>query len=109
MGRWARSSRAATTSCNRRRNPHPLNLQQEGQPRRLPLFLRAESCTFLEYKLTLVFVSSFKDAGTEGEVPLEEVTFAVGQVQITYVPTLANGKPGTPVKSGWNFVENKEA
>jgi type VI secretion system secreted protein Hcp len=51
---------------------------------------------FLQYELKDVLISSFKDAGTEGELPLEEVSFHFDGLQMSYVPVV-NGRPGDPI------------
>lgn len=52
---------------------------------------------FLQYELSDILVSSLKDAGTEGEYPLEEVTFSYGKIVYKYVPILPTGQPGQPI------------
>jgi len=38
--------------------------------------------------------------------PLDVVHVDYGRVQITYVPQLPTGGPGTPVTTGFDFISN---
>lgn len=58
---------------------------------------------YLEYKLEDVLVSSFQDAGNQGEAPLEQVSFNYAKIEMTYRQTLPDGSLGPPVKAGFDF------
>jgi len=67
-------------------------------PRALLMARRnSPNVVFLQYELSDVLVSSFKDVGTEGEYPLEEVTFTYAKIEFKYVPILPTGQPGSPI------------
>lgn len=63
--------------------------------------------TFLQLKLRTVVVSAYAFSAGDGGPGTETVTFAYGQVQVTYVPqNPATGQAGTPVVAGWDRVRN---
>jgi type VI secretion system secreted protein Hcp len=66
---------------------------------------------YMEYKLTDVLVSSVRPGGSSkgGEtLPLEEVSFNYGKLEITYTQTdQKTGKPKGDVKANWDLVANK--
>ncbi len=65
---------------------------------------------YMEYKLTDVLVSSVRPGGSSkgGEtLPLEEVSFNYGKLEITYTQTDTTGKPKGDVKANWDLVQNK--
>ena len=62
---------------------------------------------YLTIKFTDVLVSSFQEAGQEGERPLESVSLDYAKIEIVYRPQGAAGKSGTEVKSGWDVKANK--
>lgn len=66
---------------------------------------------YMEYKLTDVIVSSVRPGGSAhgGEsLPLEEVSFNYGKIELTYTATdHKTGKPAGDVKANWSLVENK--
>ncbi len=71
-----------------------------------------EKTTFMEYIMKDVIVSSIRPSGsTEGDdlIPLEEVAFRYGEIQLAYTPTdpRSGGKTGPAVKAAWSTLENK--
>lgn len=69
--------------------------------------------TFMRYRLWDCIVSSFRSSGVddpsrltqdqEDSVPLEQVSFNYGKVEITYTETPTSA----PTKTGWNLKTNK--
>jgi type VI secretion system secreted protein Hcp len=66
---------------------------------------------YMEYKMTDVIVSSVRPGGSAqgGEnLPLEEVSFNYGKVELTYTLTdHKTGKPSGDVKAHWDLTANK--
>ncbi len=66
---------------------------------------------YLEYKMSDAIVSSVRPGGSAhgGEtLPLEEVTFSYGKIEITYTETdHRTGKPKGDVKAWWDLTTNK--
>jgi len=64
--------------------------------------------TYLQYDFTEVYVSSIQWSGSSGgdDKPMESVSFAYGQVKISYKPQDAQGKLGSQIMAGWNQVQN---
>ena len=66
---------------------------------------------YMEYKMTDVMVTSFRPGGAgHGEaVPLEEVAFSYGQIELKYTQTkVAGGKGSGNVAGGWDLKTNKK-
>lgn len=67
---------------------------------------------YMEYKLTNVLVSGYSPGGAAqgGEtLPLEEVSFNYGKVELTYThQARAGGRGHGNVAAGWNLEENKK-
>jgi type VI secretion system secreted protein Hcp len=61
---------------------------------------------FLQIQFTDILISSFKDAGTEGEVPLEEVSFNFTKIEYRYVPILPTGQLGQPIETSFDLRTN---
>lgn len=65
---------------------------------------------YMDYKLTDVIISSVRPGGTAqgGEaLPLEEVSFNYGKIEMTYTATdHKTGKPAGDVKAHWDLVKN---
>jgi type VI secretion system secreted protein Hcp len=53
-----------------------------------------------------LFVSSYQTGGSGASSLEDTVTLAFARIHVTYFPTLPNGRPGTPVGAGWDFVNN---
>jgi type VI secretion system secreted protein Hcp len=66
---------------------------------------------YMEYKMTDVLVTSMRPGGSAhgGEtLPLEEVSFNYGKIELTYTETdHGTGKPKGDVKSNWDLKINK--
>jgi type VI secretion system secreted protein Hcp len=66
---------------------------------------------YMEYKMTDVLISSVRKGGTAqgGEaLPMEEVGFNYGKIELTYTETdHKTGKPKGDVKANWDLVVNK--
>ena len=65
---------------------------------------------YMEYKMSDVLVSSVRPGGSSkaGEtLPLEEVSFNYGKIEITYTQTDQTGKPKGDVKANWDLSANK--
>jgi len=66
---------------------------------------------YMAYEMSDVLVTSFRPGGSAhgGEtLPLEEVSFNYGKIELTYTETdHATGKAKGDVKSNWSVVENK--
>jgi type VI secretion system secreted protein Hcp len=66
---------------------------------------------YLKLTLNLVFVTDFQQQGSPkgDEIPLEQITVAVGSIVVQYQPQGADGKAlGGPSLVSWNQVKNVE-
>lgn len=61
---------------------------------------------FLKYTLSDVLISSVS-VSASGEAPTEQVTLAYSRIEIEYKPIGPDGKPGAPVKSGYDIKSGK--
>lgn len=63
---------------------------------------------YLQYDFSEVYVSSIQWSGSSGgdDKPTESVSFAFGQVKISYKPQDEKGALGKQVIAGWNQVKN---
>lgn len=68
---------------------------------------RTPNFVYLQITLTGAVVSSFKEAGTQGELPLEEVGFTFAKIEFDYTPLLPTGQPGPTVHAGWDLLNNR--
>jgi type VI protein secretion system component Hcp len=61
----------------------------------------------LQWEIDNVFVSSYQINGSTGGTPHlnDEVSLTFTRLKVTYVPTLPNGKPGTPVGFSYDFAK----
>jgi type VI secretion system secreted protein Hcp len=70
-----------------------------------------DKAKYMEYKMTDVLVSSVRPGGSAqgGEaLPLEEVSFNAGKIELTYVATdHKTGKAAGNVTAWWSQIENK--
>jgi type VI secretion system secreted protein Hcp len=67
---------------------------------------------YMEYKLTDVLISAYRVGGSgkgDGGVPLEEVAFSYGKIELAYTQVGLDGKAGGNVTGGWDLKENKKA
>ena len=65
---------------------------------------------YMEYKMSDVLVSSVRPGGSSksgDSLPLEEVSFNYGKIEITYTQTDQTGKPKGDVKANWDLSANK--
>ncbi len=62
------------------------------------------------FKLTFsdVTVTAYHVSGSEGDVPVDEVSLKFAKVQIDYRPQKATGALGVAVHAGWDVKQNKE-
>jgi len=64
--------------------------------------------TFLKYKFSDVLLSSYSVGGSSGgDAPTESLSFVFGKIEMTFIPQLENGKPGTPITALWDVKLNK--
>src|SRR5262245_50636275 len=66
---------------------------------------------YMEYKMTDVMVTSFRPGGHGGgeNIPLEEVSFSYGKIELKYTQTkVAGGKGSGNVAVGWYLKTNKK-
>ncbi len=64
---------------------------------------------FLKVTLQDVLVSSVQTRSINESLPLEEVSLTFSRIQEVYVPTLDDGRPGTPVIAQWNLTPNRSS
>jgi type VI secretion system secreted protein Hcp len=65
---------------------------------------------YMEYKMTDVMISSVRPGGSSQggeEIPLEEVSFNYGKIELTYTATGKDGKAAGDVKANWDVTANK--
>ena len=74
------------------------------------LVLRKAGDKPLEYyvvKLTDVIISSVQTGGAAGsDVPMESLTLNFAKIEFIYTPQRADGSADTPVRSGWDLINN---
>jgi len=77
-------------------------LKQSADPKGKPL-------EYLVYTFNQLFVTSMNWSGSEGgdPVPYEQVTFAFGNVKVTYVEQTAEGTAGGKHETGWDLQLRK--
>ena len=65
---------------------------------------------FLKYTFTNVFVSSFQTGGAAAGdvVPLDQISLGYVKMEVEYKEQQKDGTLAGPVKSGWNYQENKK-
>lgn len=66
---------------------------------------------YMEYKMTDVIVSSVRPGGTghSETLPLEEVSFNFGKIELKYTQTkVEGGRAAGQVASGWDLKTNKK-
>ncbi|MCU0626622.1 MAG: type VI secretion system tube protein Hcp [Gemmatimonadaceae bacterium] len=66
---------------------------------------------YLQYTFQDVFIDSISWAGQSGgdDVPLENVAFSYGRVEVTYTPQKSDGSKGSPVVGAWDQKKVKAA
>lgn len=55
-----------------------------------------------------VFVGDFMQSGDNGSKPMESISLNFTKIEFKYVPQGADGKPGTPVTTGWDLATAKK-
>jgi type VI secretion system secreted protein Hcp len=66
-----------------------------------------KTVAFVKYRLSDVLVGRVDHADDEDGVPIEEFSLRYDKFEITYTTQPASGKPGTPVRFGWDLAQNK--
>ncbi|HQU43648.1 MAG TPA: type VI secretion system tube protein Hcp [Pirellulales bacterium] len=63
---------------------------------------------YLVWKLTDVLVSSYQTGGSGSDVrPVDSFTLNYAEIEHEYKPQKADGSLDSPVKTGWNLMQNK--
>lgn len=64
---------------------------------------------FLKWQLSDVLVSSYQTAGelAGSALPADHVSLGFGKIEVEYTPVKPDGKPGVPVKAGWDVKANR--
>jgi type VI secretion system secreted protein Hcp len=60
----------------------------------------------LDFKTVFCKDLELEVGGDDGDVPIENITFVYGAVQITYTPQKADGSPDAAIVSAWNQIKN---
>ncbi|MCI0564928.1 MAG: type VI secretion system tube protein Hcp [Nitrososphaera sp.] len=63
---------------------------------------------FLKIELRKVIISSFEEAGVDGELPMENITLNYQTIVFEYRPANPDGTLGPTFKDGWDVVDDKE-
>src|SRR5438105_5337 len=66
---------------------------------------------YMTYKMSDVLVSGVRPGGATGTgdgLPLEEVSFRFGKMQLEYIPIDKTGKPQGQVPAGWDLSKNSK-
>lgn len=66
---------------------------------------------YMTYKMSDVLVSSVRPGGSSqgsDALPLEEVSFKFGKVELEYIPIDKTGKPQGQVPAGWDLQKNSK-
>lgn len=59
---------------------------------------RSPGVVYLQITLTDVLISSFQEAGTHGELPLEQISFNYQKLTYAYATQQPDGQIGTPIQ-----------
>jgi type VI secretion system secreted protein Hcp len=64
---------------------------------------------FLLYKFTDILVSSYQTGGSSGGdlLPMDQISFNFGRIEVEYRPQKPDGTLGPPGKAGWDAKKNK--
>ena len=68
-----------------------------------------DALEFLVYKFTDLLVSSYQTSAPFDQVPMDQVSFNFGKIQVEYRQQLPDGKPAPPVQAGWDVKANRRA
>ena len=62
------------------------------------------------YKVTLsdVLVSSYQADGSQGSMPMEQISLNYSKIEFEYVPQGTDGRAAAPVKAGYDVKANKK-
>ena len=63
---------------------------------------------FLVYKLTDLLVTSFQTSATPEQLPLDQVSFAFGQISVDYRAQKPDGTLEAAVHAGWDVTANRK-
>jgi type VI secretion system secreted protein Hcp len=86
-----------------------LNCAKGTPVRSAVLTCRAGPDRQIVYKITMsdVYISKVVlHADSLADRPTESVSLTYARIQWEYTPTLADGRPGTPVETGWDVKAN---
>ena len=63
----------------------------------------------LKWHITDVLISAFQTAGDAAAsvLPTDHVSLGFGKIEVEYTPVKPDGKPGVPVKAGWDVKTNR--
>ncbi|HSK15686.1 MAG TPA: type VI secretion system tube protein Hcp [Gaiellaceae bacterium] len=62
---------------------------------------------FSHIELGDVIITSYQSAGSDGEVPVDQISLAYGMIRTTYSGVNKSGKPKPPVTGGWDLRNTK--
>lgn len=64
---------------------------------------------FLKWTFTDVMVGSYHTGATAPprELPTDQVSLRFAKIETEYIPRNANGRPGAPIKAGWDVAANR--
>lgn len=64
---------------------------------------------FFRLELEDVIITSYQSAGSDDQLPLDQISLAYGKIQATYTGAGKSGKPKPPVTGGWDLKKNAKA
>jgi len=67
-----------------------------------------EQQEYLTIKLSDVLVSSYQSGGSGGPLPQDQFSLNFGKMEFEYKPQKSDGTLDSPVKTGYNYKENKK-
>jgi type VI secretion system secreted protein Hcp len=62
---------------------------------------------YLKITLSDIQVSAYHISGSDGEIPMDEVSLRFAKFQIDYKPQKATGALGAAIHGGWDVKANK--
>jgi len=65
------------------------------------------SFDFAKYKMTDILITSIRQGGSSGDVPVDQFTLNFAKLEVTHTVTNPDGKPGATAKTCWDFKANK--
>jgi type VI secretion system secreted protein Hcp len=69
---------------------------------------KVKNASFLKVKLTDVIISGVALADSQENVPLDQVSFNYGKIELTYTRQSAKGTAEPPVRFGWDLKQSKK-